>query len=350
MSLPELLRRQAQGCRELGSPLYDVLLSLIADDVEAGGDFARVFAGHEDDRARSAVGLRLMGAVHRLVLQRRATALAAHYPSVGGTPGEGLWEDFRETVLRHEAEVRDLLAVPPQTNEVGRAAALVGGLMLIAERTGLPIRLLEIGASGGLNLRADRFRYELGDGRHLGDPDSAAWLAHPWAGEPDTWPQGEIPRIVARSGCDPDPVDASTTDGRLTLTAYVWADQVARFERLRGALEVAQRLPVQVDRARAGEWLERELAPQEGVATVVWHSVVWQYLDDDERERVSAVLASAGAAATASSPVAHLSLEPGGKLYVDKYAFAVTLQIWPHDTEPRVVAQAAGHGPPVVWR
>jgi hypothetical protein len=67
------------------------------------------------------------------------------------------------------------------------------------------------------------------------------------------------------------------------------------------------------------------------------------------RERVSAVLASTGAAATASSPVAHLSLEPGGKLYVDKYAFAVTLQIWPYDAEPRVVAQAAGHGPPVVW-
>ena len=146
MSLPELLRRQAQGCRELGSPLYEALLSLVADDVEAGGEFARVFAGHEDDRARSAVGLRLMGAVHRLVLQRRAPALAVHYPSMGGTPGEGVWGAFRATALQHESEVRELLLLPPQTNEVGRAAALVGGLMLIAERTGLPIRLLEIGA------------------------------------------------------------------------------------------------------------------------------------------------------------------------------------------------------------
>jgi len=92
MSLSELLRRQAQGCQELGSPLYDELLNRVADDVESGGDFVRVFAGHEDDRARSAVGLRLMGAVHRLVLERRAPALAVHYPSVGGTPGAGLWD------------------------------------------------------------------------------------------------------------------------------------------------------------------------------------------------------------------------------------------------------------------
>ena len=134
------------------------------------------------------------------------------------------------------------------------------------------------------------------------------------------------------------------------MTSYVWADQVARFERLRGALEVAQRMPVRVDRANAGEWLERELAPRPGVTTVVWHSVVWQYLDDAERARVSGVLASVGAAATGDAPVAHLSLEPGGKLYTDKYAFAVTLRIWPHAPEPRVVATAGGHGPPVVWR
>ena len=349
MSLPELLRLQAQGCRELGSPLYDELLLKVADDVEHGGPFTEVFAGHEDDRARSAVGLRLMGAVHRLVLDRRAPELALHYPSVGGTPGIGVWEAFRETAMAHLDEVRALLETPPQTNEVGRSAVLIGGLMLVAERTGLPIRLLEIGSSGGLNLRADHFRYDLSDERVLGPLDAPARLHHPWPGDESAWPAGEMPRIVERRGCDPDPVDPTTTEGRLTLTSYVWADQVARFERLRGALDIASQVPATVDRAMAGEWLDEHLTPQPGVATVVWHSVVWQYLDDAERDRVQAVLASAGAAATPDAPVAHLSLEPGGRLYVDKFAFVVTLRLWPHDSEPQVVATAAGHGPPVVW-
>ena len=350
MSLAHVLRMQAQGCRELGSPLYDDLLTRIADDVEAGGDFARVFAGHEDDRSRSAVGLRLMGAVHRLVLDRRAPQLALHYPSVGGSPGAGLWDAFRAATLDNLDEVRALLELPPQTNEVGRAAGLVGGLMLIAQQTGLPIRLFEIGSSGGLNLRADHFRYDLTESRFLGPANSPSRLNRPWQGDEKAWPTGGIPSIVDRAGCDPDPVDASTTEGRLTLTSYVWADQIARLERLRGALEVARRVPAQVDRAMAGEWLEGHVNPREDVATVVWHSVVWQYLDDDERARVTAVLESAGSRSTADAPIAHLSLEPGGRLYVDKYAFLVTLRLWPQDPEPRVVATAAGHGPPIVWR
>ncbi|MDX6225415.1 MAG: hypothetical protein QOE64_1791 [Frankiales bacterium] len=350
MTLPDLLRQQAQGCRELGSPLYGRLLSRVADDVERGGVFAGIFAGHEDDRARSAVGLRLLGAVHRLVLEGRAPDLAAHYPSVGGVPGDGLWEVFRAAAVEHEADVRALLEIPPQTNEVGRAAALVGGLMRLHDQTGLPIRLLEIGSSGGLNLNADRFRYDLSPARCIGDRHSPVRLDRPWKGDESAWPTGEIPPIVERGGCDPDPVDTSTAEGQLTVTSYVWADQVTRFERLRAALDVAQRHPPGVDRATAGEWLRDRLRPEPIVVTVLWHSVVWQYLSDDERAAVNAVLASAGAAATASAPVAHLSLEPGGKLYVDKFAFVVTLRTWPHAPEPQVIATAAGHGPPVVWR
>ena len=78
-------RRQAQACAELGSPMYAELLDRLADDIEVGGPTAEIVQGHEDDPGPSALALRLLGSVHRLVLERRAGALGAFYPSVGGT-------------------------------------------------------------------------------------------------------------------------------------------------------------------------------------------------------------------------------------------------------------------------
>src|SRR6185503_3298654 len=78
-------RLQATACERLGSPMYAELLTRLAADIEAGGPVAAVLRGHEDDSGPSALALRLLGSVHRLVLERRAGALAAYYPSVGGT-------------------------------------------------------------------------------------------------------------------------------------------------------------------------------------------------------------------------------------------------------------------------
>ena len=65
--------------------MYAWLLARLADDLDAGGVTGEVLAGHEDDPGPSALGLRLLGSVHRLVLERRAGDLATSYPSVGGT-------------------------------------------------------------------------------------------------------------------------------------------------------------------------------------------------------------------------------------------------------------------------
>src|ERR1700694_1373201 len=78
------LRLQAQGCADLGSPFYASLLESAANDLHAEGAVWDVLAGFETESEWSAVSLRLMGAVHRLVLQELLPQLAAHYPSVGG--------------------------------------------------------------------------------------------------------------------------------------------------------------------------------------------------------------------------------------------------------------------------
>src|SRR5206468_409136 len=108
---------------------------------------------HASDPELSALALRLMAAVHRLVLEGKAPGLAPFYPSVGGTgpPGEA-WPAFVSTLEAHPDEVIAGAARPCQTNEVGRSAALLLGFLEVARWKGLPFRLLELGASAGLNL------------------------------------------------------------------------------------------------------------------------------------------------------------------------------------------------------
>lgn len=77
--------QQSEDCAELDSPMYADLLAMLAEDVGAGGPTADLLVGHEDARRDSALPLRLLGGVHRLVLERRAPQLALYYPSVGGT-------------------------------------------------------------------------------------------------------------------------------------------------------------------------------------------------------------------------------------------------------------------------
>jgi hypothetical protein len=357
-TLAERLRDQADECARLGSPLYAGLLATAAEDLEAGGVVAEAFAGREDLPGRVVPGLRLLGAVHRLVLQGRAPELAVFYPSVGGQgrPADA-WPVFRRVLAAHRDEVRLLLDRPVQTNEVGRAAALYGGLLVAAAGTGawerpVNVRLLELGASAGLNLRADRFAYQVGSAT-LGDPTSPVRLVEPWVGAPFRDPGRMRVRVVERVGCDPHPVDPTTEEGRLTLASYVWADQVERMARLRAALQVAAVVPARVERAGAAEWLERVLAEPAASGTdltVVWHSVVWQYLGRDERERVDAAIAAAVQRVRREemAPLARLGLE--SRWATDRYLLELRLTQWTVAGERhQLLAEAEGHGPPVRW-
>lgn len=345
-AMVQRIRLQAEACGRLGSAFYARLLHQIADDVEQGGPAAAVLAGHEHDPGPSGLALRLMGTVHRLVLERRAPALALTYPSVGGTgEADAAWAALRDVLAEHRDELRGHLDQAPQTNEVGRASALVGGLLHVRAGDDRPLRLVEIGASGGLNLRADQFRVELPDGRSVGPPSSPVVLRDPWRGP--TPPLADQVHVVERLGCDLAPVDPTTTDGRLSLTAYVWPDQRERLERLRGALDLAARVPATVETAGAADFLDR-LELQSGTTTVVWHSVMWQYLSPDERARAEARLAELGARAGAQGGLVHLSLEPRRRAPGAEHEFLVVLQTWP-DGEQQVLGSAAAHGLPTTW-
>ncbi len=340
------LRDQAGACATLGSPLYAELLSRVADDVEAAGPAADVLSGHEADPGPSALGLRLMGGVHRLVLERRAPGLATAFPSVGGSADPAsAWPALRALLGSHRDELRGWLDRAPQTNEVGRSAALVGVLHHVVARRPGPVRLVEIGASAGLNLRADRFRVGLADGRWVGPRASPVVLRDAWRGVPP--PLDARVDVVERTGCDVAPVDPTTTEGRLLLTSYVWPDQRERHERLRGALELAREVPATVERAGAAEFLDR-LELREGTTTVVWHSVMWQYLPTAEQDAVRRRVDVLGAAAGDPAGFAHASFEPRRRAPGHPHEFLVTVRTWPGGAQ-RVLGSASPHGIPTTW-
>jgi hypothetical protein len=328
------------------------------DDYELGGVSTEVLAGREQDPGPSALALRLLGSVHRLVLAGEVPELAVFYPSVGGEWDPVLgWEAFEQVLRARGSELRTLLDQPPQTNEVGRSIALYGGLLQLAEEVALPdrvggmgpnqvpVRLFEIGASGGLNLRADHFRFDVADGTSYGAVESPVVFRDAWSGRRIAPVPGL--RIADRIGSDINPVNPLSEDGALTLTSYVWPDQAARLARLRGALAVAREVPADVRREDALSFL-RNVELSEGHVTVIWHSVMWQYLTAEDKVAADQAISVLGERATRSAPLARLCFEPLRRTADSPHEFLIALQVWPGGVR-RILGRAEPHGLPVVW-
>ena len=335
-------RLQSAACGKMGSDLYRRLLHAAADDLTGKGELYPLVGAWETDPVTDAVPLRLLGGVHRLVLRGEAQGLAFHYPTVGGRPTwPGCTAEFFEAVRSNPVAIKAALTRPPQTNEIGRAAPLLGGLLEVTAMLGMPIRLLEIGASAGLNLLLDRYRYELGDGLEYGPPSSPVTVASDWSGRS---PALDRPvEVVARRGCDLTPLDVTDAEDVERLLSYVWADQLDRFVRVRRAVELARSGPVPIDPESASDWLPERLAhPYPGAVTVVMQSIVTQYLTAAERHQVLIEVRSAGMGATRQAPIAWLRMEPAAR------SFELSLSVWPQDVH-LTLAEVEAHGRWVKW-
>ena len=357
--LAPLFARQSRAAEAHGSLLYADLCRAASLDLAGDGRLRDLLAPWREARAGDMLPLRVLGAAHRLVLERRAPALALWFPSVGGhAPMDAAGRDacftaWVDSLVAHADRLPDLLASPPQTNDPGRAASLAGVLHLVDDAWHLPVRLHELGTSAGLNLRADLVRITWPGGA-VGPPASPLVLDGAWVGTP--MPPRHDPLVVERVGCDLEPVDVSTTDGRLHLTSFVWPDQSERFERLRAAFALADRVPAEVVRRDLVSHL-RALRPQPGTVLVVWHSSTWMYLDAEQRAAASDAFDELAARATDEAPVVHVAREfLGDRLDT---GFAVVTRWWPAPPSHVSAGIAAGseiqhadtpaHGLPVTW-
>ena len=248
-----VFRRQQAFSRDY-SPLYASLFGAIAAwlEDEPRSPVSAWLLDAANGRQGLDVSLLVAAGLHRDVLlaEPALAELAAYYPSVGGaqTAGrlkEGAWqidpnfqEVLQQAIIVRQDELRAFMRRNMvQTNETGRGIAW----LLPATLAGWPrFHLLDLGASAGLNLVADKRHFAFVDEE---DGGISGWLG---AGQPPQFeihaPSGtapiipidsRVPQILSRNGCDIHPFELRDTHDEATLAAFVWADQPARLDRLR---------------------------------------------------------------------------------------------------------------------
>lgn len=333
-------RQQAEMCRASGSPMTAELLVALGDVIDASTHSGAAVLSWPGDPIADALMLRLTGGLHALARSGQDDELTRFYAQQKGDLPRILkrvlkdWDDW----------ILPWLDRPPQTNEVGRAAALWPGMMRIARRFGPRMEWIEIGASAGLNLNMDHFGYRLG-GVVAGDLRSPLQLMPDWMGaDPDV---SDV--IVAdRLGIDLNPLDVTDAAIADRLMAYSWPDQRDRMTRTQTAIAMAQKTPPPLVKGNAMDLLEPLLAEQqaEGRTRVIYHSIALQYFTEEQRMAVRDMIEAAGARATPARPLAWLSLEfqtQGAPLA------ELRLRCWPGTGVTETLAHVHAHGAMLTW-
>jgi hypothetical protein len=289
-----------------------------------------------------ALALRAAGGLHALSRSGRDAGLAAVYPPNPLDP-DRLWAAVTGAIAAHDAFLTAYLDSPPQTNEVRRSAIILGGCLHVAAATCLPIALFEIGASAGLNLAFDRYRYDFGNGLAWGDPASPVTIPSEWRGD---LPPLDTPLAVAsRAGCDLRPVNPASAADRVRLLSYIWPDQGDRLARTAAALDLAAAAPWRVEQADAAKWVAAHLGRRlPGKARVLVQTMVWHYLPRAAKDAIAATITTAAAAATADAPLAWLRMDEEGH----DYHAVVRLTLWPGGLE-RHIANVDYHARWAEW-
>jgi hypothetical protein len=308
-----------------------------------GTEVARRMNNWPGLKLQDAMPLRIAGGLHHLYLTGDAPELERVY-SGELTDQTRIDAIVVGLVERFDARLGPWFDGPPQTNEAGRSASLMAGLLWLSRRLGRKFEVNEIGASAGINTMMERYFYDLG-GIRVGPEDSPMRIAPEWKGDPP--PAGEV-EIVAIRGSDIAPIDLADPEQALRLKAYVWAEMTERMARLDAAIALAAEKKPDLIEQDAGAFVRDMLArPQQaGVTRVLDHSIMWQYLPETTQQAITKAMETAGARATPERPLAWISLETNRKTF----AHELHVKYWPGGGEEwAVLAQAHPHGLWVEW-
>lgn len=342
-SVEQAITWQADHATQNGAPATGRVVRAQLPLLTGGGAIGARMAAWPGKPLEDALPLRLTGGLHNLVLTGSDTRLTAVYRGVL-TDQQAIDALVADLAERFAARLMPWLDGPPQTNEAGRSASIMAGLLWLAERVGPRFVLHELGASAGINTMMDRFAFDLG-GTRAGPADSPLRVAPEWRGTGR--PPQVVVEVLAIAGCDRAPIDLADPAHALRLKSYVWAEMTERLARLDAAVALAQARRPDVVAMDAADYVEAVLAaPQpEDSTRVIYHSIVWQYLPPATQARIIAAIEAAGQRASAGQRLAWLTLETNRATFRHE----LTARHWPGDGVPVRLAAAHAHGAWVEW-
>lgn len=282
-----------------------------------------------------------------------------HFLALSGAAPDALsgeWADFAAALVEGGDEFRRRVREQGvQTNEVQRCVALLPAFLAVAAETGMPLELLELGPSAGLNLLLDRYRYRYASGG-FGPVGAPLELV---ASERDgTVPATLLRQALAirrRRGIDLAPVDATTRDGYLLLRSFLWPGLEDRVRRLDAAVATLRDGPR--PELIAGDYVALlpgllDTRPADAV-TVVFQTASTGYLSVDAAARLRESLDAAGRdgrplawVSTRRRDEREASTGESHELRLEHYE--LELRVWPGP--PRLAATLDFHGNWLDWR
>jgi hypothetical protein len=222
------------------SPVYETL----SEGVAGHDELLDLLLSTPGEQRRPSL---LFAGVNLLLASHPGSELAAYYPIHGGRRAvdDRLVPTFAAFCGEHRDELAVLLSErSTQTNEIRRCVALRLGLDHVHRRWPGPLALVEVGASAGLNLLFDHYRYRLNGQETVAGATSPVVIDCEVHGGSSGTPLLAGPaRITSRLGIDQNPVELGDPDARAWLAAFIWPEQVEDLATLRGAIELARATP-----------------------------------------------------------------------------------------------------------
>jgi hypothetical protein len=339
---------QARHAEENGAPATARVIRALAGVRASDTATGRRIADWPGLTLKDAMPLRLAGGFHHLLLTGADDRLAEVY---AGAITDQTAVDALVLDLTHKFDARLVpwLDGPPQTNEAGRSASIMAGLLWLAQRVRAPqFDLFELGASAGVNTMIDRYFFRLGD-TEVGPSGSPMRIIPDWRGASLPAPPAGF-GIASVKGCDIAPIQLADPDAALRLKAYVWPDAGERMARIDAAIALAGHQPPDLVAADAGDFAAEMLArPREqGTARVMFHSIMWQYMPTATQARITAAFEASGAEATPETPLGWIALETDPATFRHE----LRVRLWDGDAhrgEEHLLSHAHPHGAWVEW-
>jgi hypothetical protein len=149
-----------------------------------------------------------------------------------------------------------------------------------------PVALIEVGASAGLSLFPDRYRYSY-NGAMVGD--SPVHIEVECTGAVPI--PSEMPEVCWRSGVDLNPLDVNDSDDVARLRACIWPEHHTRRGRLDRAIEMVAPGPPRIVRGDLNEEIDALIdSTPTDATTFVFHSAVLWYLSPQQRRVFAATM------------------------------------------------------------